>query len=62
VKAAAVADWLTVLRAAEDLRFSRVVRWDHGSMWFCEFEHEGRLSRDIVIEGDEVWTVDDADV
>ena len=62
MNACAVADWLTVLRAAEALRFSRVVRWDNGSLWFCEFEHEGRLSRDIVIDGDMVRTVDDVDV
>ena len=62
MNASAVADWLTVLRASEALQFTRVVSWDGQRMWFCEFAHDGRLFRDIVIDGDEVRTVADADV
>ena len=60
--ACAVADWLTVLRASEGLLFTRVVSWDGHRLWFCEFTHDGRLCRDIVIDGDDVRTVADADV
>ena len=70
--AAAVVDWLTVLRAAETLKFSRVVPWGDaritglshsGRLWFVEFAAaSGRLCRDIVLDGDEVRTVEDADV
>jgi hypothetical protein len=60
--ASCTADWLTVLRASESLRFTRVVSWDGAALWFCEFAHPGRLSRDIVMDGDEARTVEDADV
>jgi hypothetical protein len=61
--AAAVCSWTTVLRAAEALRFSKVTYWDRWSLHYCEFQHHpGRLCRDIVLDGDEVWTKEDADV
>lgn len=62
IRASTIAAWPTILRAAETLRFKRVVPWGDGQ-WFAEFEHEGRKSRDIVIEPDgSVTTKDDADV
>lgn len=61
-QASTVADWLTVIRAAETLLFSRVTYWREWDLHYCEFAHPGRLSRDIVLDGDEVRTVEDADV
>jgi hypothetical protein len=61
--AAAVADWLTVLRAAEKLRFSKVTYWREWDLHYCEFAAaSGRLCRDIVLDGGEVRTVEDCDV
>jgi hypothetical protein len=62
--ASAVCDWTTVLRAAEHLLFRRTCMWNHGPLWYVEFDHDGpgSLSRDIVIDGDEVRTVSDCDV
>ena len=60
--AAAVCSWTTVLRAAEALRFSKVTYWREWDLHYCEFAHPGRLCRDIVLDGDEVRTVEDADV
>lgn len=59
-----VADWLTVLRAAEKLLFSKVGKWDGRAQHYCEFAPTtGRLCRDIVIEPDgSVWTKEDCDV
>ena len=62
--ASCVCDWTTVLRSAEHLLFKRTHMWDHGPLHYCEFAYSGpgSLSRDIVLDGDEVRTVADADV
>jgi len=63
MKASAVADWITVLRSAEQMLFTKVTYWRRWDHHYCEFAPPpGRLCRDIVIEGDEVRTVEDADV
>ena len=61
--ASCICDWLTVLRAAESLRFQRALPWGDG-LWFVSWSYSGpgSLSRDIIIDGDEVRTVADADV
>lgn len=65
-RACAVADWTVVLRAAEELRFKKVARWDRRAQWFVEFDidfdiTDRSLCRCIVIEGDTVRTVRDLD-
>jgi hypothetical protein len=61
--ASTIADWLTLMRAAETLNYTRVVPWGEG-LWYAEFEVDdgGRLCRNIVIEGGAVRTKEDSDV
>ena len=62
--ASSVADWTLILRAAEQMRFTRAVPWDGRALWFVEFAPPpiGRLHRDLIVDGDTVRTRADEDV
>lgn len=64
MNASTVAHWITVMRAADEMRFTRVVPWDRNGLWFCEFAAptSGRLHRDLILDGDTVRTAPDEDV
>ena len=62
-EACAIADWLTVLRSAETLRFHRLKHWDGGAQWLAYFDRptDGPRCQQIVIDGDSVWFKADLD-
>jgi hypothetical protein len=64
LNASSVLDWITVLRVAEKMRFSRTTPWDGQALWFCEYKppDSGPLHRDIILDGEDVYTKPDADV